>query len=73
LTGEDEDERVVGVHLEVGKQPQFFEGAGLKQMSLVDDDEDGFSRTLFGFQESFLDLAIDGALGESRRKTEETI
>ena len=73
LTGEDEDEGVVGVHLEVGQQPQFFEGAGLKKMGLVDDEKDGFSRTLLGFQERLLDLAIDGALGEPGWETEETI
>ena len=73
LTGEDEDEGVVGVHLEVGQQAQFFEGAGLKKMSFVNDEKDGLSRTFFGFQESFLDLAIDGALGESGREPEEAI
>jgi hypothetical protein len=73
LTGEDKDEGVVGVHLEVGKQSEFFEGAGLKKMGLIDDQEDGFSRTLFGFQESLLDLTVDGAFGESRGETEETI
>ena len=36
LTGEDEDEGVVGIHLEVGKQSQFFQGAGLKKMGLIE-------------------------------------
>jgi hypothetical protein len=42
-------------------------------MSLVDDQEDGLPRTLFGFQKGLLDLTIDGALGESGREAEETI
>jgi hypothetical protein len=42
-------------------------------MGLVDDEKDGFPRTLLGFQKGFLDLAIDGALGESRGETEETV
>ena len=42
-------------------------------MGLVDDEEDGFSRTLLGFQKSLLDLTIDGALGESGGETKETI
>ncbi len=71
LTGEDEDEGVVGIHLEVGEQSQFFQGAGLKKMGLIDDQEDGLSRTLFGFQKGLLDLTIDGALGEPRREAEE--
>jgi len=33
LTGEDQDEGVVGVHLEVGEQSEFFEGAGLKEIA----------------------------------------
>ena len=43
LTGEDEDEGVVGIHLEVGQQPEFFEGTGLEEMGLIDDQKDGFS------------------------------
>jgi hypothetical protein len=42
-------------------------------MGLIDDEKDSLSRTLSGFQKRFLDLAIDGALGESGRQTEETI
>ena len=42
-------------------------------MGLIDDEEDGFPRTFLGFQKRFLDLAIDGALGESGGETEETI
>jgi hypothetical protein len=42
-------------------------------MGLVNDDKDSFPRTFFGFQESFLDLAIDGALGESGGQPQETI
>lgn len=30
LPGEDEDERVVGVHFEVGQKPEFLQGAGLE-------------------------------------------
>jgi len=73
LTGQDENEGVVGIHLEVGKQSQFFQGAGLKKMGLVDNHKDGLSRTLFGFQKSLLDLTINGALGESGRQPEDTI
>jgi hypothetical protein len=73
LTGEDQDEGVIGVHLEVGKQSEFFQGAGLKKMGLIDNQKDGLSRTLLGFQKTLLDLTIDGALGEPRGKTEETI
>ena len=73
LTGEDQDEGVIGIHLEVGEEPQFFEGSGLEKMSLVNDQKDGLSRTLFGFQESLLDLTIDGTMGEPGREAEETI
>jgi hypothetical protein len=73
LTGEDEDEGVVGVHLEIGQQPEFFEGAGLEKMSLVDDEKDGPTRTVPGFQKGLLDLAVDGALGESGRQPEEAV
>jgi hypothetical protein len=73
LTAEDQDEGVVGVHFEVGEESEFFEGAGLKEMGLIDDQEDGFSRTLLGFEEGLLDLSIDSALGESGRQSEEAI
>jgi hypothetical protein len=73
LTGEDQDEGVVGIHPEVGKQSEFFQGAGLKKMGLIDNQKDGLSRTFPGFQESLLDLTVNGALGEPRGKTEETI
>jgi hypothetical protein len=73
LTGEDEDEGVVGIHLEVGEKPEFFEGAGLKKMGFIDDEKDGFSRTLLGFQKYLLDLTVDSALGEPGGETEETI
>jgi hypothetical protein len=42
-------------------------------MSFVDDHEYGLSRTLLGFQECLLDLAINRALGESGGKAEETV
>jgi len=73
LAGEDQDEGVVGVHLEVGQESEFFEGTGLEKMGLIDDQEDGLSRTLLGFQKRLLDLTVDGALGESRGQPEETI
>jgi len=73
LPGEDQDEGVVGVHLEVGEEPQFFEGAGLKKMGLIDDQEDGFSRTFLGFEQAPLDLPIDGAFREPRGGTEQTV
>ena len=73
LTGEDQDEGVVGVHLEVSEQSEFFQGAGLEKMGLIDDEEDGLSRTFSGFQKGFLDLTIDGALGEPRRETEDAV
>ncbi len=49
LAGEDEDEGGVGIHLEVGQQPQLFQGSGLEKVSLVDDEKYCFSRTLPGF------------------------
>jgi hypothetical protein len=73
LTGEDEDEGVVGIHFEIGKKPEFFEGAGLKEMGLIDDEEDGFSRLFFGVQEGMLYLVVDGALGEPWSEAEQTI
>ena len=73
LPGEDQDEGVVGIHLEVGEESELFQGARLEEMGLIDDEEDGLSRTLPGFQKVFLDLAIDGALGEPRGETEQTI
>ena len=43
LPGEDEDKGVIGVHFEVGQEPEFLQGAGLQEMGLVDDQQDGFS------------------------------
>ena len=63
LTHEDEDKRVAGIHFEVGQQAEFFEGSGLEEMRLIDDQEDCFARLLSGFQESGLDLGVDGAFG----------
>jgi hypothetical protein len=45
----------------------------LEEVGLIDDEKDGFSRALLGFQKGLLDLAIDGALGEPGGKAEETI
>jgi hypothetical protein len=73
LTGEDEDEGVVGVHLEVGQEPEFFQGTALKQVGFIDNEEDGFAGCFFGLQESALDLGVDGAFGKPRRQAEETI
>ena len=73
LSGEDEDEGVVGIHLKVGQEPEFFQGSGLKKMGLIDDEQDGFTQLLFGFQEGLLDLGVDGALGQSLREPEEAI
>lgn len=73
LTGEDKDEGVVGVHLEVGQKPEFFEGTGLKQVRFIDDEEDGFAGSFFGLQESALDLGVDGAFGKPWSQAEKTI
>jgi len=73
LTGEDEDEGVIGIHFEVGQEPQLFQGAGLEEMGLIDDQEDGFSGLLFGVQEGFLDLEVDGAFGKPGGQAEEPI
>jgi hypothetical protein len=73
LTGEDQDEGIVGVHLEVGEESQLFQRAGLEKMGLVDDEKDSFSRTLLGFEKRFLDLAIDGAFGESGGQPKEAV
>ena len=35
LTGEDEDEGVIGIHFEVGEEAEFFERAGLEEMSFI--------------------------------------
>ena len=42
-------------------------------MGLVDDQEDGFSGLLFGVQEGFLDLEVDGAFGESGGQAQEPV
>jgi hypothetical protein len=73
LSGEDEDKGVVGIHFEVGQEPELFERAGLKQVCLVDDEDDGFAQLLFGFEQGLLDLAVDSAFGESLRESEESI
>ena len=73
LSGENEDEGVVGIHLKVGQEPEFFQRSGLKQMGLIDDEEDGFTQLLFGFQKGLLDLGVDGALGHSVWKTKEAV
>jgi hypothetical protein len=64
LTGEDEDEGVIGIHFEVSEQSEFFEGSGLNEMSFVDDEKYGLSRTFFGFEQGPLDLAIEGTFRE---------
>ena len=73
LSGENEDEGVVGIHLKVGQEPEFFQRPCLKQMGFIDDKEDGFSHLLFGFQDGLLDLGVDGALGHSVGETEEPV
>ena len=65
LPGQDQNEGIVGVHLKVGQKPEFLQGAGLKQMTFVHDQDHGFSHLLLGFQKSLLDLCIDGAFGHS--------
>jgi len=47
LTGQDDDEGVVGIHLEVGEESEFLQGAGLEEVGLIDDEEDGFADLLF--------------------------
>ena len=73
LTGEDKDEGVVGVHLEVGQKPELFQGTGLEQMGLIDHEEDGFPGSFFGLQESALDLGVDGAFGKPWSQAEKSI
>jgi len=73
LAGEDEDEGVVGVHLEVGEQPEFFQGTGLEEMGVVDNEEDGFACGFFGLQESALDLGADGAFGKPWGEAEDSV
>jgi len=73
LAGEDKDEGAVGVHLEVGEQPEFFQGAGLEQMGFIDHKEDGFPCRFFGLQESALDLGVDSAFGKPWSEPEEAI
>jgi hypothetical protein len=73
LTGEDEDEGVIGVHLEVGKKPEFFQGTSLEQMGFIDNEKDGFAGSFFGLQESALDLGVDGAFGKPWSQAEKTI
>jgi hypothetical protein len=73
LSGEDEDERVIGIHFEVGQEPELLQWTGLKEMGLIDDKEDGFPELLFGLQKGLLDLRVDGALGHSVWKAEESV
>jgi hypothetical protein len=73
LTGEDQDKGVVGIHLEVGQQAKFFEGTGLEEVGLIDEEKDGFAGAFLGFQEGLLDLAVDGAFGEPGGQAEQTI
>jgi hypothetical protein len=73
LSGEDEDEGIIGIHLKVGQEPEFFQRSGLKKMGLIDDEQDGFTQLLFGFQEGLLNLGVDGTLGQSLRKPEESV
>lgn len=70
LSGEDKDKGVIGVHFEVGEEPKFFQRPGLEEVCLVDNEEDGFSQLIFGFQQGFLYLVINGALGEPGSQTE---
>lgn len=62
VSREDQDEGVIGVHLEVGEESEFFEGSGLKQLGLIDCEEDGFPHLFFGLQDSALNLVVDGTL-----------
>lgn len=73
LGGEDEDEGVVGVHAEVGEETKLLEGAGLEEMRLVDDEEDGLSGLLFGLQDGSLDLLVDGALAHSLLQADQAV
>ena len=73
LTGEDQDKGVVGIHFEVGEEPKFFQGTGLEEVGLIDEEKDGFTGAFLGFEEGFLDLAVDGAFGESGRQAEEAV
>jgi len=73
VTGEDEDEGVVGVHFEIGQESEFFEGASLEEVSFIDDEEGGFAQLLFGVEQCLLDLGVDGALGEPGWKAQEAV
>ncbi len=73
LTGEDQDEGVIRVHFKVGQEPEFFQRSGLEEMGLIDDEDYGFSHLLFGFEQGLLDLAVDGAFGQSVRESEEPV
>jgi hypothetical protein len=42
-------------------------------MSFVNDEKYGLPRTFLGLQKGFLDLTIDGALGESGGESEEAV
>jgi hypothetical protein len=65
LSGEDEYEGIIRVHFEVGQKPEFLQGAGLKQVGFIDDEDDGLSLLLFGLDDGLLDLAVDRAFGEA--------
>ena len=65
LSGEDENEGVIRVHFEVGQEPQFLQGSGLKQVGFIDDEHDGLSLLLFGLDDGLLDLAVDRAFGQA--------
>ena len=73
LTGKDQDEGVIGIHLEIGQKSEFLQGSGLKQMGLVDDQENGFSDLFFGLDEGLLDLLVDSALGDSVAEPYQTV
>jgi len=73
LTGQYEDKRVIGIHFEVGQEPQFLQGTCLEEMGLVDDEKYGFTELLFGFEESALDLEIGGAFRYPVVQAEESV
>ncbi len=73
LTAEDEDKGVIGVHFKIGEKAEFFEGAGLEEMGLIDNEEDGFSGLFFGFQKGLLDLVVDGTFRKPGGQAQEPI
>jgi hypothetical protein len=73
LPCQDQDEGVVGIHFEIGQQPEFFKRAGFQEMGFVNNEDNGFSDFFPGLQDGLLNLLVDQAFGDSPFKPQKPV